>query len=173
MTDRPFARAMLVRCAPERPERWHDMADGLRDRFGAEVSIVRPGQLTSPATMLAAISKNLARPGDPLLLVVSGAVTRFVRRAGDIWALVLPDSVPGRPRSMLRLDDLVETAARASAGRPLLFGLDARTEDIEISATDLADRLAVACHPYFPWSSGILVRASSVERRASSVERRA
>jgi formylglycine-generating enzyme required for sulfatase activity len=176
-TDLVPLRAVLVRCSPGPLMPWQDMADGLRSRFDADVTVLGHDRMTSPSTVLAAIAKALACPGEPLLLVVTGIIRQFVRSTGDLWTLVLPSSVPGRPRSMVPLDRLMETAACAAAGRPLWVGLDVHVAEAEgnaatISAGELAERLTSACRTRLRWSPGIIIRAaSSVERRASSVER--
>jgi len=80
-----------------------------------------------------AITKLLARPGGVRLLVVTATMVRFTRKDGDVWALRLPSSIPGRPSSMLRVEDLMDAAA-ATEG-PLVFCLDAT-----LAAGTVADR---------------------------------
>jgi formylglycine-generating enzyme required for sulfatase activity len=130
-----------------------DLADGLRHGYGAQVTVLDQRFLASPATATAAVSKRLAEPADALLLAVSGHVARFARRGGDLWALALPGSIPGRPGSMLRLDTLVDAAAASSRRRPLVICLDlatlpGRSDTEEPSAADLSSALATG------WSAG-------------------
>lgn len=124
-----------------------ELADVLRREYGAEVAVLDQRFLASPATARAAVSKRLAEPGGMLLLAVSGHVTRFARRGGDVWALALPGSIPGRPGSMLRLDALTKAAVAAAGTRPSMICLDlaalpGHAGNEEPSAADLARMLA-------------------------------
>jgi len=124
-----------------------ELADLLRHEYGAHVTTLEQRFLASPAIARAALSKRLEGPAPTLLLVISGHVARFARRGGDLWALVLPSSIPGRPTSMLPLHAITDAATAAARSRALMICLDVAAlpgpaASELCSAADLASALA-------------------------------
>lgn len=124
-----------------------ELANQLRHEYGAYVTTLEQRFLASPTSSRAALSKHLAGSDDTLLLVISGHVARFARRGGDLWALALPGSIPGRPSSMLPLHAITDAATAAAQGRALMICLDVAAlpgpaASELCSAADLASVLA-------------------------------
>lgn len=124
-----------------------ELADLLRDGYGAHVTTLEQRFLASPAIARAALSKQLTGSATALLLVVSGRVAKFARRGGDLWTLALPASIPGRPSSMLPLHAIADAATAAAQGRALMICLDVAAlpgpaASELCSAADLASALA-------------------------------
>ncbi|WP_158632267.1 formylglycine-generating enzyme family protein [Micromonospora sp. Llam0] len=71
--------------------------------------VLRAGQFGSPTSALRAVraaAQDLDGVG-MLLVALAGHVAHFERTTGDLVSLVLPNSVPGRPGSMLPMADLI------------------------------------------------------------------
>ena len=102
-----------------------DLRWQLAQHFQAQTIVLTANQLTSPRAARAAVDSAVRIFGrhDVLLAVVAGRVVRFTRREGDISALALPGSVPGRPGSMLAIHDLL-AELRRDVERPLIICAD-------------------------------------------------
>ena len=81
----------------------------LEQHFDVRSVVLRDGQLGSRASALRAIGAAAREMTDiaVLLVALAGEVVHFDRRSGALDCLVLPNSVPGRPGSMLSIADLI------------------------------------------------------------------
>ncbi|MFI6273067.1 formylglycine-generating enzyme family protein [Micromonospora zamorensis] len=111
----------------------------LDHHFHTKTVVIGDRRLGSPAAARRAIDdalKTLA--GQDLLLVcLAGHAAEFTRRDGGITALALPGSVPGRPTSMLQVDEL-SAGVRPGGGKPVIVCADL------ISPRDTAGTIASA-----------------------------
>lgn len=102
-------------------------------RFHSRSIVIGDRRLGSPTAALRAINgARMALDGQDVLLVcLAGHVAGFTRRDGEVTALALPGSVPGRPGSMLRLEELAAsltpsggTPASPAHGTPVVICAD-------------------------------------------------
>ncbi|MET7372541.1 formylglycine-generating enzyme family protein [Micromonospora arida] len=97
----------------------------LDHHFDSKIIVIADRRLGNPAAARRAIDDATKALGgqDVLLVCLAGHAVTFTRRDGDITALALPGSVPGRPNSMLRIDEL-SALVLPEAGKPVIVCAD-------------------------------------------------
>jgi len=125
-----------------------DLRWQLDHRFDSKIIVIGDRRLGSPAAARRAIddARKALDDQEMLLVCLAGHAAEFTRRDGDITALALPGSVPGRPASMLRIEEL-SAGVRPGDGNPVIVCADL------ISSRDTADAVASAFAGAFVFAS--------------------
>ena len=102
-----------------------DLRWQLDHHFDSKITVIGDRRLGSPAAARRAVddARNALDDRDVLLVCLAGHAADFARRDGEITALALPGSVPGRPNSMLRIEELA-VRVRSGNGKPVIVCAD-------------------------------------------------